>query len=154
VPVFYSLQDTKTPVKIGIVAVVINLVLNLLLISSMQHRGLALATSLSAMFNFSLLFLILRRRIGGVDGKRIVISHFKVVLSSLGMIPFSIWLNAQSFWETSGAWAIKSAVLAAAIFGSALVYFFIQALLKGEELSFIASIIKDRFSRISKPHLP
>lgn len=154
VPVFYSLQDTKTPVKIGIVAVLINLLLNLVLILPMKHRGLALATSLSAMFNFSLLFLILRRRIGRVDGKRIVISHFKVILSSLGLIPFSLWLNAQSFWESPGAWPMKSALLTAAIFGSALVYFSIQALLKGEELSFIATIIKDRFYRPPKTTRP
>jgi putative peptidoglycan lipid II flippase len=147
VPVFYSLQDTKTPVKIGILSVVINLLLNLLLILPMKHRGLALATSLSAMFNFSFLFWILRRRIGRVDGKRILLSHFKVVLASLSMIPFSIWVNGQNLWASPGAWPMKSLLLAAALFSSAFSYFLINALLKGEEVYFLADMIKDRLRK-------
>lgn len=150
VPVFYSLQDTKTPVKIGIFAVAINLLLNLLLIIPMKHSGLALATSLSAMFNFSFLFLILRRRIGRVDGKRIVFSHFKVVLASLSMIPASIWLNSHRLWSLPGAWAMKSFLLAMAILVSVFAYFLIQALLRGEEFYFLTGMIKDRIRRTAK----
>ncbi len=150
VPVFYSLQDTKTPVKIGMIAVGINLLLNVLFIFPMKHRGLALATSLSAMFNFSFLFWILRCRIGRLDGKRIFLSHLKVILASLGMVPVSIWLNGQGLWASQGAWPVKSLLLSAAILISALTYFSIQALLKGEELRFLSDLIKDRFQRSSK----
>ncbi len=60
-PGYYSRQDTKLPVRIGVVAVLSNLVLNLLLIGPLAHAGLALATSLSAYLNAGLLHLGLRK---------------------------------------------------------------------------------------------
>ncbi|MFP1684084.1 murein biosynthesis integral membrane protein MurJ [Alloalcanivorax sp. C16-1] len=63
-PGYFARQDTKTPVKIGVIAMVANMVLNLILVWPLQHAGLALATSLSAWLNAGLLYLGLRR--GGV----------------------------------------------------------------------------------------
>lgn len=60
-PGFFARQDVRTPVRIGIVAMVANLVLNLLLVWPLAHAGLALATSLSAFINAALLYRILRR---------------------------------------------------------------------------------------------
>ncbi len=60
-PGFYARQDTRTPVKIGIVAMVANMLFNLLLVFWLDHAGLALATSLSAFLNAGLLWLTLRR---------------------------------------------------------------------------------------------
>jgi len=59
---FFSRQDTKTPVKIGVVAMLSNIVLNLVLVMPLAHAGLALATSLSAYINAGLLYLSLARR--------------------------------------------------------------------------------------------
>jgi putative peptidoglycan lipid II flippase len=59
---FYSRQDTKTPVKIGVVAMLSNVVLNLLLVIPLAHAGLALATSLSAFVNAGLLYFYLHKR--------------------------------------------------------------------------------------------
>lgn len=61
---FYSRQDIKTPVKIGMISVFINIILNTILIFPMQHVGLALATSISAMFNsLTLLFILYRNNL-------------------------------------------------------------------------------------------
>ncbi len=60
-PGFYARQDTRTPVKIGIIAMVANMLFNLLLVFWLDHAGLALATSLSAFLNAGLLWLTLRR---------------------------------------------------------------------------------------------
>ncbi|MCG3114730.1 MAG: murein biosynthesis integral membrane protein MurJ [Candidatus Manganitrophus sp. SA1] len=153
VPVFYSLQDTKTPVKIGLVAVVANVILNLILMGPLQHSGLALATSLSAILNFSLLLLILRKRIGRIDGKRILNSHLKVLLASSTLLPISLWLNAQEMWLSSGNLLFKAALLAIAIAVSAASYFLIQASLKSEEVYFILNLIKSRLTKRSQtPH--
>ena len=59
-PGYYARQDTKTPVRIGIIAMAANLVFNLILIFPLQHAGLALATSLSAFLNAWLLLRGLR----------------------------------------------------------------------------------------------
>ncbi len=67
-PGFYARQDTRTPVKIGVISVVANIVLNLLItvpwaMSGLRapHAGLALATSLAAFINAALLYRGLRR---------------------------------------------------------------------------------------------
>ena len=58
---FYARQDTKTPVKVGIVSLLSNIVLNLILYKPLGHVGLALATSISAILNSGLLFYYLRK---------------------------------------------------------------------------------------------
>jgi putative peptidoglycan lipid II flippase len=60
-PGFYARQDTRTPVRIGVIAMAANMVFNLALIWPLQHAGLALATSLSAYLNAYLLMRMLRR---------------------------------------------------------------------------------------------
>jgi putative peptidoglycan lipid II flippase len=59
---YFSRQDTRTPVRIGIIAMVVNMVFNLLLIIPLAHVGLALATSLSATVNAMLLLVGLHKR--------------------------------------------------------------------------------------------
>ena len=60
-PGFFARQDTRTPVKIGVIAMVANMVFNLILVFPLAHAGLALATSLSAWLNAVLLWRGLRR---------------------------------------------------------------------------------------------
>lgn len=59
---FFSRQDTVTPVKIGVVAMLANVVLNLALVIPLAHAGLALATSLSAFINAGLLYYFLHKK--------------------------------------------------------------------------------------------
>jgi len=60
-PGYYARQDTTTPVKIGIKAMVANMVFNLSLVFWLEHAGLALATSLSAFLNAGLLWYGLKK---------------------------------------------------------------------------------------------
>jgi putative peptidoglycan lipid II flippase len=60
-PGFYARQDTRTPVRFGVIAMICNMALNLLLVWPLAHAGLALATSLGAFINAALLFHRLRR---------------------------------------------------------------------------------------------
>jgi putative peptidoglycan lipid II flippase len=69
VPGFFARQDTKTPVKIGIIAVVSNIILNIVIVVPMAlqgayapHAGLALATAFSAIINATLLYRALRKK--------------------------------------------------------------------------------------------
>lgn len=84
-PTFYALRDSRTPVVVSVASVVMNLVLNLTLVRVMGYRGLALGTSLAALFNASLLLLLLNRRLGGLDGARIAAAFTKIVVASLAM---------------------------------------------------------------------
>jgi len=58
-PIFLSRGDTKTPVKAGVVAMVSNIVLNLILVQYYDHVGLAAATSISALINAAILYFFL-----------------------------------------------------------------------------------------------
>lgn len=59
---FYAKQDMRTPVRIGIIAMISNMVFNVILIWPFKHAGIALATSLSAMLNAGFLLYYLRQR--------------------------------------------------------------------------------------------
>lgn len=62
VPAFFAHGDTSTPVRVGMVAIGLNLALNLLFMVPLQHIGPALATSLSALFNVTVLAIVLARK--------------------------------------------------------------------------------------------
>jgi len=59
---FYARQDLRTPVRVGIVAMVSNMIFNVILIWPLKHAGIALATSLAAALNSGLLFYFLRQK--------------------------------------------------------------------------------------------
>ena len=69
---FYSMQDTKTPLQVSIVAMLINVELNFIFMRFMGVGGLALATAISSTVNMGLLLLLLRRRIGKLQGGEIL----------------------------------------------------------------------------------
>jgi putative peptidoglycan lipid II flippase len=82
---FYSLQDTKTPVKNATIAVIINVVLSIVLVKYMGIGGLALSGSISAIITTILLFISLRKKIGKIGFKNIFITFIKVLVSSIIM---------------------------------------------------------------------
>ncbi|WOA30753.1 murein biosynthesis integral membrane protein MurJ [Alloalcanivorax xenomutans] len=100
-PGYFARQDTRTPVKIGIIAMIANMVFNLALVWHLQHAGLALATALSAWLNAGLLYLGLRRsgvyRPGGGWGW-----HWgRMLVAGLAMAA-ATWLLA----ERAGVWLV------------------------------------------------
>ena len=82
---FYSMQDTMTPMKNSVLAVSMNIVLNLILSRFMGIKGLALATSISALFCTALLLISLRKKIGPFGMKDTVTSFGKILIASIGM---------------------------------------------------------------------
>jgi len=90
---FYSMQDTMTPVKTASLCVIVNFILNIILMQPLGVGGLALATSISAACNFTLLLVILRRRIGTVDGRKIFSSTLKMIIAAfvMGLACFSLY---------------------------------------------------------------
>ncbi|MDG1938661.1 MAG: murein biosynthesis integral membrane protein MurJ [Pseudomonadales bacterium] len=115
---FYAQQDMKTPVRIGIIAMVSNMVLNLILVLILHHYwqlghvGLALATSLSAVLNAGLLFrgLSANRHLCVVSegGKAKLLSAdywrllLQVIFAVAAMVAVLIWLQPElSFWASA-----------------------------------------------------
>jgi putative peptidoglycan lipid II flippase len=61
-PGFYARSDTKTPLRLALWAMLVNLIGNLILIWPLAHIGVGVATALSAWVNVALLWITLRRR--------------------------------------------------------------------------------------------
>lgn len=122
-PGFYARQDTRTPVKIGITAMAVNMLLNLLLVFPLAHAGLALATSLSSALNAYLLYRGLRNAgiyrpkagWGGILARVGFASAVMAALIVLGAGEITDWLLMDS-WERIG-------FLALWISAAALLYF-------------------------------
>ncbi len=104
-PGFYSRQDTRTPVRIGIIAMAANMVLAALLVWELRHVGLATAMALSAWVNAGLLFIGLRRQ--GVFPLLAGWLRFllQLVIASVAMTLLCLWLAGQSdVWFDGSAW--------------------------------------------------
>jgi putative peptidoglycan lipid II flippase len=124
-PSFYSLRDSRTPVTVSVISVLANLAINLMLVRVMGFRGLALGTALAAMFNAGTLLFLLRQRLDGLEGRRIVIAFVKIACASVAMgfaaHYASQWVAARvpptgTLWraiELAGAIAVGLAVLVA-----------------------------------------
>lgn len=83
--VFYSLQNTKTPMINATIAMVLNVILNIILSKYIGIGGLALATSISAIVAAILLMLNLRKKIGPFNLKNIIPSIVKIFIASILM---------------------------------------------------------------------
>lgn len=124
-PGFYSRQDTKTPVKIGVVAMLVNIALNLLFVWlwfkfewAGTHAGLALATSLSAYVNALLLFFLLRKAQVLKLGPEWLLMAFKIFSSAILMLLALHWANPDfQTWSDWNSLTRFSALFGLIIFG-------------------------------------
>jgi putative peptidoglycan lipid II flippase len=86
-PAFYALNDSRTPMVVSLCSILINFIAASAMVrtGTLGHAGLALATSLVALFNFTALFWILRNRIGGIHGRALLRSVVQIAVASLAM---------------------------------------------------------------------
>ncbi len=128
-PGYFSRQDTKTPVKIGIIAMVVNMVLNVAFVVPLHiyfkvgHIGLALATSLSALINAGLLYRGLVK-----DGVYSPMSGFfsallRLVLAASVMSVVVIWLMPEAALLSELIWWQRAMQLIVLCVAGALSYF-------------------------------
>ena len=120
---FFSRQDTRTPVKIAVIAMATNMLLNLALILPMAHAGLALATSLAALLNAWLLYRGLRKQavFNPLPGWRNFL--VRIIMASSCMALLLWWGSGDvSIWLTMGtierAWHLFGWII-----GGMLMYF-------------------------------
>ncbi|MBE3759865.1 murein biosynthesis integral membrane protein MurJ [Vibrio parahaemolyticus] len=121
-PGYYSRQDTKTPVKYGIIAMVTNMVFNAIFAYFYGYVGLAIATALSAFVNMALLYRGLH--IAGVYQitKRTVFFIIRLVIAGAAMVVAILWqLEDMSVW-LEWSFAHRSGMLGMLIGLGAAVY--------------------------------
>ncbi len=140
---FFSLKDTKTPVYAAVVAVVVNLVGGLILMGPLRHGGLALAVSLAAACNVSVLFWILIRRLGVFPTRTFLASIGRIIAASLAIAPLLVYCDAQGDWAL-GLTLRNGLLLAGAILGGLGLFVGAAFLLGCPELRSMVGIVRRR----------
>jgi len=123
-PGFYAQQDVRTPMKVGIAALVFTQLMNLVLVPRLGHAGLALSIGLAALFNALALLWLLRRRgsyrpapgWAGFLGRVLLASA--LLGAALAWAAWRIdWIGLQS------SWGQRAGLMALVLSGVALLYF-------------------------------
>lgn len=81
-PTFYALGQSRTPIQFSAIAMLVNVVLNVVLVRWLGFRGLALGTAIAALFNATALLVALHRRLGGLNERRLVASMSRIVVAA------------------------------------------------------------------------
>ncbi len=129
-PGYYARQDTRTPVRFAIIAMISNMVLNLLFVGTLiawgfdgPHMGLALASSVAAYLNAAMLYRGLRRQEAYRPEPGWLRVCAAVVVASLVMTAVLTWqAGAAELWAGSGATG-RIVRLSALVCGGVLIYF-------------------------------
>jgi putative peptidoglycan lipid II flippase len=166
VPVFYAMEDTRTPVWVGLWSFILNLFLSLILMGqiaahphadpltrvvaalsnhlnlfSLSHGGLALATSLSSTFNFLFLLLLLDRRLGGLLWKEFLVSFFRSLFNALLMaLPLILVVRSVDWIGADRRWLTHGAVFLFLLGLGILFYMTLSYLWKGPEWEIVRAI--------------
>jgi len=143
VSAFYSLQDTKTPVKVAVVAMIINIVFSLALMGPLKHGGLALALSLASTLQLFMLIFLLRKRLGGIEGRVVMSSMVRSVISSIVMGICIYFLAFKIFGSILAQETFNLALGILIIVCAGLVIYFISThVLGSKELSSLKELLK------------
>jgi putative peptidoglycan lipid II flippase len=140
-PAFFSLKDTRTPVAIGIVVMLVNAAVSLLLMDSLRVSGLALSLSLSQILNFVLLLVWLERKVGPTERSRWAASAAKAAAAAAAM-----GAGLRLAWPLLGvdgaAFIVRTAALAGAIVTGILVYIGLLRLVSPADLRSVFGLLK------------
>lgn len=137
---FFALKDTVTPTKVAFLALIVNIVLNSILMFPLKIAGLALATSISGLNTFFILFIILKRRIGDFDTSKIILSFVRILMASffMGMVCYLSYEKASTYFLN------KYLNLFLAIITGVLSYIFLCFIFRVEEMRELWRWIKER----------
>src|SRR6266498_2130017 len=144
---FYALHDTKTPVIVGTIAMGLNVIFSFGLawvfsqIGWMPHGGLALANSFATALEAAVLFILMRKRLNGIEGKSILDGTLRVSAAALGMA-IGLWLWIQA---TGGMnrWVIALGGVAL----GGVIYLVGVVILRVPEIQMLIGIVSKRLHR-------
>jgi putative peptidoglycan lipid II flippase len=147
VSAFYSLQDTKTPVYVGIGALIVNTLFSVLLMGPLKHGGLALATSIASAFNVLTLHVILKRRIGVYLDPEFYRSILKAAASSLAMWGVIATVALIFPWNNGAPFHERISILTLQIVMGLFTFLVFSHLFKSVELKTALDIAKRKLRR-------
>jgi putative peptidoglycan lipid II flippase len=124
---YYAVGDRQTPLRVGLVAVVLNLVLNLTLIWVLGGQGLATATAFSAIVQVMIVTTLLQSRIGRLDWRAFRDTLFRAIAATLVMSAVCMWTLNQ--FEPGESMVQRFLQLVVPLTASMLTYFAVAKML-------------------------
>src|SRR5205807_2509868 len=126
VPAFYSTRDTKTPVIVASISLIMNVLLNIVFLQfffrRLQNGGPALATALASFLDFFALFVIFRVRYGALGTREILRSFSKILLCS-GIMGVACWLGLRyTEFTMQSRFLVQLSVFTGLIVGATTLY--------------------------------
>ena len=147
-PTFYALGKNRIPVIVSMLTVVVNATLNVILVRVMGYSGLALGTSLAAIFNALVLLIVLRRNLGGINDARLAGSLARIAAASMVMGAGAIFAERMLLqWLPGDAIVIQILRLGGAIGFALLVLAAASWLLRIREFTQGVAMVTRRLSR-------
>ena len=129
------MRDTRTPVKIAAVAMVVNVLGCFALIPWFGHAGIAVANSLAAYINVGALLVLLRGRVGNMGGSSLLVSYARLAAAS-AVMGWVVWGLRSSLMGDTGATIITRVFALGGIIGiGILTYLAAIALMRAPELT-------------------
>lgn len=149
-PTFYSMKDSKTPVYTAWLAFFINISAGYLLMhTSLQHAGLALANVISVTVQLLVLLIVLGKRIEGLSFKNILLPIAKYSIASLFMGVAIYFIGKQINWSFA-PFSTRFGMLMVIVFAGMTIYAFICWLLKVEEIEYFKKLAVSVRNKISR----
>jgi len=130
---FFALKDTVTPTKVSAIALGMNIILNAAFMYPLKLAGIALATTVSGICSFLLLFLLLKKKIGDFHIKEIAVSFLRISAASIAMGATCFFISRCSFFLTGGAF-FKYLDLISAVFIGVISYIAFSLILRVKEM--------------------
>lgn len=145
---FYAVEDTKSPVLINVFVLLFNIVVSILLVGPLAHRGLALAYSLSGLLSMVVLGVFLRRKIGPYGGRALLKSALQSLLASvvMGVVVYFAAAGMEQLLDMSSKLMQIVQVLTGVGLG-VVVYAGMVILMKMEEAQQVLRMVKRRLHR-------
>ena len=142
--VYFAIKDTRTPVRVAMVAIVVNLVCGVVLMGPMGHTGLALALTLASVVQLLLLVAVLRKKMGFLGWRHISLSVGRSVICSAAM-GVCVWLLSRWLLTPigNGGTRLLPAVSGCIIVGM-VVYTAFARLLRAPELEDVMKLFKQK----------
>ncbi len=116
VRIFNAIHDVKTPAIVGIGCIVLNAILDYILMKPFQNMGIALSTSIASFYNFLVLYLILKKRVGYRMARKSMRDIIKSLLAG-AMLVLLIYLTRYCFQGSPYVSLVISGFLAVAVYG-------------------------------------
>jgi putative peptidoglycan lipid II flippase len=145
---FYAMQDTRTPALINLFAVGLNTVANLALFPALGVRGLALGLALAYTFAATAALVILRRRLGGLEGRDLGRGLARVLAAS-ALTGAAAWGGARLISQTLGADTLIEQIVqvGAGVLGGLIIFLGAALLFRMEEFELVKRTVMGRLRR-------